>query len=454
MTYLFDTIAGRTILVLLIGLGSIFLVAQYIYQSASERELMASNASRLAERILVLANTITSVSEAERDYAAHRLSGGPLELHWSEQPLTIRGGQLDSTTTMLRDILLDRAPELKQRGIVIGSSGDLDRGSEVSRHTTLLSIRLIDQSWLNVTLAKVQPTQITAPSIIVSLGIGAIGIIALALLLSRWLTQPLEHLSQRARSLSLLDDGGPGVEEAGTREVRLLAGAINELHRRIRRHVTDRTQMLAAISHDLRTPLTRLRLRTNSVSDADQRAAFERDIHEMEAMIDATLGFLKESTDAEPIEPVDIAAILHTLVDDVHDAGQMADASLPNSVVIKGRHLALKRALSNLINNAVHHGGSAHISLRRTAHDVVIEISDDGPGIPADKLEIVFEPFQRLDHARGRATGGYGLGLTVARSVARSHGGDLTLANREGGGLTATVHLPAANTAGTLTASL
>lgn len=442
MSYLIDTIAGRAILVLVLGLGSTFFLAQYLYQVSGERELMQSNASRIAERILVLANTITSVAAPDRDDTAHRLSGGPLELHWSESPLAISGGQLDASATLLRDILLERAPHLKERGLIVGTSKSIGEQSELAKHTTLISLNLEDRSWLNVTLAKVQPTQIAAPSFLVSSLVGALGVITLAVLLSRWLTGPLDRLAFSARSLFVGGENGHGVAEEGPREVRTLAGAINEMHRRINRLVSDRTQMLAAISHDLRTPLTRLRLRANAITDVDARAAFERDIAEMEEMIDAALGFLRENSEQEPVEPVDIAAILQTIVDEASDAGRQITIDMPRTLVVRGRHLALKRALTNLVENGVKYGGVAVVKARKSANEIVVEVADKGPGIPAEQLEAVFSPFYRLDDARSRSTGGYGLGLTVARTVARNHGGDVTLANRDEGGLQATLRLP------------
>ncbi|MBU1211113.1 MAG: HAMP domain-containing protein [Alphaproteobacteria bacterium] len=437
-----DTIAGRTVLVLVLGLGSILFLAQYLYQVASERELLASNANRVAERLLVLAETITAVKPETRDTTAHSLSGGPLELHWSEEPLSTAGGRLDSAARTLRTYLLERAPALSSRGLIFGTSSASPATDGDQDHTTVISLGLEDGSWLNVTLARVQSTRVSSPSFLVSLLVGALGVVVVAVLLSIWLTRPLNLLAKEARTLFVSGDDGRPVAETGTREVRTVAAAINEMHRRIDRLISDRTQMLAAISHDLRTPLTRLRLRATAIDDETLKKSVDHDLDEMEQMIDAALGFLKEGTDCEPVEPVDIAAILQTIADDAQDAGHAVDVELPRSVVVKGRHLALKRALTNLVNNAVRHGGAATITVRRDKREAVIIITDPGPGIPPDKLETVFEPFRRLDDARNLEKGGYGLGLTVARSVARSHGGDVILANRPEGGLAATFRLP------------
>lgn len=437
-----DTIAGRTILVLVLGLGSTLFLAQYVYQFAAEREIQQSNADRTAERLLVVARTITAVDRQVRDDTAHRLSGGPLELHWSERPLATAGGSLDPAATVLRTFLLERAPELRTRGLIFGSSADPTVAPEASAHTTLISLGLDDGTWLNVTLARVQATQIASPSFIITSLVGALSVILIAVLLSRWLTRPLSRLADGARTLFASGDDGRDLDESGTREVRTLAAAINEMQRRIRRLIADRTQMLAAISHDLRTPLTRLRLRANAISDEDQRRAFDRDIEEMEAMIDAALGFLRDSSIKEPVAPVDIAAILQTIADDAVDAGQDVRIDIPRSLVTTGRHLALKRALNNLIGNAVRHGGGAEVSAVESERGIVVSVEDRGSGIPMEKLEDVFAPFCRLDEARGRDGSGYGLGLTVARGIARAHGGDVTLTNRPTGGLQATLWLP------------
>lgn len=439
MSRLFDTIAGRTVLVLVLGLGSTLFLAQYVYIVGSEREVTRSNADRVAERLLVLAQTITAVSTESRDETAHGLSGGPLELHWSEEPLANAGGNLDTTAQTLRAYLIERSPELSKRGVIFGTSGG---SSADPKHTTLISLGLEDGTWLNVTLARGHSTRITSPSLLVTSLVGALGVILVAVLLSRWLTQPLNRLADGARAFFVAGEDGRELEERGTREVRTLARAINEMRRRIERMVGARTQMLAAISHDLRTPLTRLRLRANTLPAGEPRLSIERDIAEMEQMIDATLSFLRENTDQETIEPIDVAAILQTIADDAADADQPVTIDAPRSLIARGRHLAIKRALTNLINNAVRHGGSASITARQSPTEIEVVILDDGPGIPPDKLEAVFEPFCRLDDARGRETGGYGLGLTVARSIARSHGGEVVLANRDGGGLQALLRVP------------
>lgn len=446
MSWLRDTIAGRTIIVLVLGLGSIMALAQYLYQTGIEREVTASNTESVVERLLFVAGSIQSIAIDKRDEAAHRMSGGPLELHWGKEPLATAGGDLDSVAAHLRNRLLERSPGLVGGQLVIGTSRTGDAHSHGDKaqddaHTTLISLPLTDGSWLNVTLARVQVARATSPSVWLSALLGALGVILVSVLMSRWLTRPLDRLALGARQLfrTSLDSKLP---ETGTREVRTLAVAINDLQGRIRRLVQDRTEMLAAVSHDLRTPLTRLRLRIQGIEDAESRRSIEADLNEMEQMIDATLAFLRDDMSNEKVEQVDLAAILETIASDAQDAGQKVEVTAPRTLVISGRHLAIKRAMTNLVQNAVKYGGGAQIRLLDEGAQSRVVIADDGPGIPDEKLEAVFEPFYRVEASRGRTSGGHGLGLTVARSIARAHGGDVVLANRKPGGLEAIMTLP------------
>jgi signal transduction histidine kinase len=225
------------------------------------------------------------------------------------------------------------------------------------------------------------------------------------------------------------------------------ARAFNRMAENIRRFVDGRTQMLAAIGHDLRTPITRLRLRAEFMEDEQQRARMLADLAEMEAMIAATLAFARDDAAAEPAVPLDLAALARTVLDEAGDARPEIAERLayagPEHLVLPARPVALKRALSNLVGNAIAYGGAARLALEAAPGQVTLRVEDDGPGIPPAELEAVFQPFRRLEASRNRETGGTGLGLTIARSILRAHGGEVRLANRPGGGLTALATLPA-----------
>ena len=267
-----------------------------------------------------------------------------------------------------------------------------------------------------------------------------LGTIVLAAWAARWLIRPLAAFGQAADRLGR-DLRGAAIDEQGPSEIRHAARALNEMQARLSRFVEDRTQMLAAISHDLRTPITRLRLRAEFVEDAEQRAKVLSDLDDMERMTDSVLAFARDEAGGEDPQPVDLTALIESLCNDAEDAGTPVTCAGALSAPVSGRPVALKRGFANLIDNAAKYGGGVAIQLRENGGDVAVEIDDDGPGIPDEDMEQVFAPFFRLDRSRGAGKGS-GLGLSVARSIFRAHGGDVALSNRPEGGLRATVTLP------------
>jgi signal transduction histidine kinase len=211
---------------------------------------------------------------------------------------------------------------------------------------------------------------------------------------------------------------------------------------RLRGLIENRTRMLAAISHDLRTPLTLLRLRAESVENPQERERMLATIAEMDAMVGATLQFARDESATEVRKSTDLTALLQSVVDDLADAGLPASMKAAAPTVGNCRPGALRRALRNLLENAIKYGKTARASIRATPTAIEIDVDDEGPGIPADDLVHVFEPFYRVENSRSRETGGVGLGLAIARSIVEAHGGTVTLANRPEGGLRATVTLP------------
>jgi signal transduction histidine kinase len=273
-----------------------------------------------------------------------------------------------------------------------------------------------------------------------------------AALLTLWavrrLTLPVRDLARAADRLGR-DVNAPPMPERGPAEVALAARAFNTMAERIRRFVGDRTQMVAAIGHDLKTPITRLKLRAELLDDEEQRRKILCDLEEMEAMISATLAFARDDAAAEPSVPLDLAALCRTVLDEAADANPNLEEEAvayegPEHLTVSARPVALKRALANLVGNAIAYGNAARLALAQPAPGQVrMVIEDDGPGVPAEHLEDVFQPFRRLETSRNRETGGTGLGLPIARNILRAHGGDVVLRNRSGGGLSALVTLPA-----------
>jgi signal transduction histidine kinase len=262
-----------------------------------------------------------------------------------------------------------------------------------------------------------------------------------AYLLARILSSPTRLLAQAAERLGR-DPQAPPLVLRGSPEITMAVAAFNDMQARLRRYVEDRTAMVAAVAHDLRTPLTRLRFRIEGVPE-DQRVKMEADISQMEEMISATLAFVRDSSRPGERTRLELSSLLETLCDEMAETGAATEVEPPaEKVVIEGDPMALRRLFGNLLENAVKFGGRASARVFREAAYAVVEIADDGPGIPAAEVERVFEPFYRREPSRSRKTGGIGLGLAVVRSIARGHGGDVVLVNRRGGGLTARVQLP------------
>jgi signal transduction histidine kinase len=264
------------------------------------------------------------------------------------------------------------------------------------------------------------------------------GLVFLAL---RRATRPLRELTAAAERLGR-DMDAPPLPVRGPREVRAAARAFNEMQARIRRLLADRTEMLAGVSHDLRTMLTRFRLRIEDLPDPAQRERAEQDLREMTAMLTEALAWAREESDPEPRERMDLAVLLLSLVDEETDLGHEATFGGPERCIVEVHPVALRRALGNLIQNAVRYGARADVGLEVREDGVEVTVEDRGPGIPEDEREDVFRPFHRLEGSRNRATGGTGLGLSVARTVVHRHGGTIDLGDRPGGGLRVTVRLP------------
>lgn len=303
-------------------------------------------------------------------------------------------------------------------------------------------VRLEDGSWVTFAATGLEMASVPAHaslSSLSSLSAMALGIVLASLLVVRWITNPLRRLAKAAEDFG---KGGTPVPEDGPREVQDAARTFNVMQSRIHRLVADRIQVLAAVSHDLRTPIQRLRLRAGFLDDVGTQQAIDADLDEMEVMVESTLAFLRGKTESEEPRQADLAAILRTLCDDAVDCGAKVNYAGPDRAPMQFRPLAMKRAISNLIDNPVKYGGGgACVTLRDLSGETTVWVEDDGPGIPEAALESVFEPFERLEASRNRGTGGMGLGLAIARQVVNGHDGTFSLANRSTGGLVATVRL-------------
>ncbi|SCW95386.1 HAMP domain-containing sensor histidine kinase [Pseudomonas sp. NFACC05-1] len=257
---------------------------------------------------------------------------------------------------------------------------------------------------------------------------------------AKLLTRPIQRLSDAAERLSENLDSPP-LDENGPREARQAAHTFNLMQQRIREQVQQRSRMLGAVSHDLRTPLSRLKLRLEQIDDIKLQGQMRQDLDDMIGMLDATLTYLHEQRTSEALQWMDVQALVESLSENAQDQG--ADVQVSGTCApLQVQPMALRSCLNNLIDNALRYAGHALISLEDQHKQVLIRVIDQGPGIAADKREAVFEPFFRLEGSRNRNSGGVGLGMTIAREATERLGGQLTLEETPGGGLTAVISLP------------
>jgi signal transduction histidine kinase len=448
-----DTVVTRAVAILVAALFAVHLAGYWAYQTGATAVADSARDRALAERLVSIKRAVSNIpNPADRDKAAHALSSSSLEVHWSQISLVIGNAPLTERAKATADRLKELVPDLAAEAFRIGFADDgaiASGEAEAYRHMLLISVRLDDQSWVNFSTPRLGTVHPLDPKLLaLALCVGIVIIVIAALLLA-WVTRPLRELATAAERFSL-DTKPELLDETGPLEVRRAARAFNTMRQRIQRLVAERTQALAAVSHDLRTPITRVRLRSEMLDDVTTRELIGSDLAEMEEMIESTLEFLKfgESTEAKRL--VNLASIAETIVDDAADAGRKVSYHGADSVTVMGQHLALKRAASNLIGNALKYATTVRVEIRSIDDYAELAVSDDGPGIPKESLETVFDPFVRLEISRSKETGGVGLGLTIARSIARTHSGDIVLTNNSSGGLSATLRLPL-STAATLT---
>ncbi|MGF1610174.1 MAG: ATP-binding protein [Kiloniellales bacterium] len=303
----------------------------------------------------------------------------------------------------------------------------------------LIQVQLPDRV-LRVVLAQKRLFSSTTYIFIIWMVGSSIVLFGVATLFMRNQVRPIWRLAQAAENFGKGRDV-PDFKPEGADEVRQAAGAFLQMRERIRRTIAQRTEMLAGVSHDLRTPLTRMKLQLAMLGDTPEAASLASDVAEMERMVEGYLTFAR-GEGAELPRPTDLGALLHEVVDQLSHDETPVDLHSEDALVLPLRPSGMRRSLTNLVANAQRHGSQVAIRAGRRGRLIEITIDDDGPGIPADKREEVFKPFFRLDQSRNPETGGTGLGLTIARDVVRSHGGDILLEDAPGGGLRARVRLP------------
>jgi signal transduction histidine kinase len=318
---------------------------------------------------------------------------------------------------------------------------DYDRSRPIAPY--MLAVQLNDGSWLLFSVMKRTWGIPWADRWVIWLCFLAVSITVVTAFAARQFSKPIERLAAAVRQFGL-NPQAPPIAETGPKELQEVVRTFNAMQAQIQKFVAYRTMMLAAISHDLRTPLTRMRLRGEFIEDQEQQARLFRDVDEMQNMVDEALTFFRDDATAEETTSFDLPHVLLTIANDYADQDIEIGYAGPAHAVYRGRPFALKRAFTNLIDNAAKYAKAQEIELSCEEAALVVAIRDRGPGIPPDALDNVFRPYYRVDKSRNRTTGGVGLGLTVAQAIVQGHGGEITLKNRPEGGLEARIVLPVA----------
>lgn len=424
-------IALTTILAMLTSLGFYALFTQvagvWAYPPLTETGLL--------EKLSSLSRVIAASEPAQRQRLADAASDSSLTIRWSASHEAL---ELPATPAAA-----SRADKPNARKLFNSERLEAYQPSDWPQHNGqyAMAMQLADGSWLmfgmpsrSWGLEHWARNLIVVVLILLSTGL-------VALIATRRLARPLQTFAEGARRFGV-DFRAPPIKPVGPHEIRQAILAFNAMQAQLQHFIKDRTQMLAAISHDLRAPLTRMRLRGEFIDDPQLQKKLFSDVDEMHAMINSSLEFFRDNARLEQATPFDLAELLQTLIDDYRDQSIEIPFSGPQRLAYVGRPLGLKRVITNLLENALKYASEPAIELRSDAEHVTIRVLDRGPGIPSDSYEQVFVPFHRLEGSRNKSTGGVGLGLSAARAIVLEHGGELTVRNRSIGGLEARVVLP------------
>lgn len=466
-----QSLFGRLVLVLAGGLLMAQLLSAAINLAERDRLLIAAGGMQQAQRIADVVKLLDSLAPAERERIAAVMNVPPLVVSLHPTPGSAGTAAVPRAvmfTAMLRaSIGADREvrvetgppgagaalgprPMMRDGPWMMGEGAWTMMGNgpgmtgprgRLAGSVLRTEVRLRDGTWARFD-TQLPPGSASLPwRLALTLAVLLVAVLVLSFVAVRWVTRPLHVLAEAAEALGRDLNRAPLAEDGPT-EIRQAARAFNSMQTRLVRFIEDRTRIFTAMSHDLKTPITRMRLRADLLEDDEARQRFEADLKEMETMVTQTLEFMRGMGAGEALQEVNVVALLESLQSDNEAMGRRVDVAGQALAPYPARVSLLRRCLGNLIDNAVLYGGRATVQVEDGAACLTIRVLDDGPGIPAAELEKVFEPFYRLEQSRSRETGGTGLGLAIARNVAHMHGGDIALRNRPTRGLEAILTLP------------
>ena len=434
---------GRVFAILLLAVLVEYGASTFLYERASQFSVRQDEAHRLAEHLVIASKLIEEAPLGDRNAMASELTTSRYAVAW--RAVLPKSPAVAPSLDKLTDQVLAWEPDLDGRDLRLSLTSPGRDGFITG------AFRLDDASWITFrTRQPVRALDMAVSRILLALTpavalipyLLALIVILIGGLLVRQMLRPMRDLARAA------DHVGHGeveaVPERGPSEVRDVIVAFNAMQARIHALITDRTQALAAVGHDFRTPLARLRLRADAIEEEELRNAIQHDVVEMDQMVASLLAYLsgEDEADGEAPSATDLAVMCATLADDVVDRGGKAKYHGPDHCELIVRRVALKRAVTNLVENALHYGKRVDIRLDATPDRVTIAVEDDGPGIAAEDRARALEPFVRLDAARGRDTQGFGLGLAIVQRAVAAHGGTFALDSAPSGGLSARITLP------------
>ncbi len=453
------TLFGRLVLVLLAGLLIAQLLGAYILLRDRATSLYEASGWYIAQRFASIVELMDTLPATQRQLILQSLNTSTLRIGLESAP-RLSASSTDPHAAHLRALL---SRQLGQRPVNVAILGWEDApplsmpgmpGMHHMPHGPAnrmvmasgpaafhIEVQLSDGDWVGMVQELPQDHFLLPGKLLSALAILLLSVVGLSLWAVRWVTRPLVALGDAAEALGRDITRPPLIQDEGPKEVQRAAQAFNTMQERIANYIQDRERFLAAVSHDLKTPITRLRLRAELMDDNLLRDKILRDLNDMETLTTAALDFIRGEQQREDAKPVDIMALLESLQEGRQAMGQKVNLS-GNAAPYRSQPMALRRCLENLIDNAIKYGEEAEMVVEDTDQQLVIRIADHGPGIPEQQLNQVFEPFYRIEESRSRETGGVGLGLSIASSIARAHGGNLTLRNRPEGGLEAILVLP------------
>ncbi|AJQ93046.1 ATP-binding protein [Gynuella sunshinyii] len=474
---LFNSLFSRLFLILFLGVISALMISNAVWVSYYEQRRLQEADSAAVELANSMASTVSFFGTLPRDYRhvilsqLRNMGGARFFVSVNEQLIDIEAIEADAiasriirvyTDTMRlnlgqkakniqvefarpeylkvfnNDVMFNELPERwVQNSLILPNRPPLLVAQvEFSNDEWLYLAALLPDPYFLQRTVLLKLDQVIFISLLVSI------LMLISWLLVRWLTNPLYQLAQAARQLGKDPLHKVQVPVSGTTEILETAHAFNAMQERLMRFIEDRERLFSAISHDLKTPITRLRLRAEMLEQSDVRARIIHDLLELDELVKGALEFSRSTDVHESLETIDVMELLNDIREEITLTGGQMDVHGHTDRLFEGKSLAIKRCLSNLIHNAVFYGNTATVTVEDSETQLCIMITDSGSGIPENQLEAVFEPYVRLETSRSRNTGGSGLGLSIARNIAHAHGGRLELQNNPGGGLTVTVHLP------------